>query len=111
MKMDWIKNLKPGDKVAVKWSTIHGESYSVKAVKKITPGGKVRLEDGKLFNANGSRVGEKFDWGNSTSIVPYDQKVKDHFKVNRALSVINETDFKKLGLAKLEKIIEIIEGE
>jgi len=109
--MDWIKNLKPGDRVAVEWSTIGGVSYKIKTVKKLTPGGKVRLESGELFDTRGSLVGEKFSWGRTTSIVPYDQIVKDHLKKRRALSTINETNFEKLELQKLENIIKIIEGE
>lgn len=108
---EWITSLKPGDKVAVERNTIHGKSYSIKDVKKITPGGKVRLENEKLCNSDGSVVGGKIDRGNSTKIVPYDQKVKEHFRKNRVLHAISETNFQKLELGKLEAILKIIEGE
>ena len=108
---DWIKSLKPGDKVAVESSTIHGKSYSIKTVKNTTKGGKARLENGELYNLNGSLVGEKFSWGNSTRIVQYDQMVKDHFRKVKAVRVINDTNFSKLEISKLARIVDIIEGE
>ena len=63
----WIKTLKPGDRVAVKKYYIGELIYRIGVVKKVTVAGRIRLENGKLFDKFGQG---SHTLGHSVDIVP-----------------------------------------
>lgn len=60
-ELKFLKLLKPGDKVIIKSSTGgFSHSFNVGFVKKITPKGRIRIENGNLFKDGICRVGDYF---------------------------------------------------
>ena len=104
---NWINSLKEGDKVAVRINNYgQGEYYVIKTIKRITPTGKIRLDDNELYNSNGYKSGDEYS--NGTWIIPVTDKIMRNIKRRRLLYKVSNFDFKMLTLEKLENIIEII---
>lgn len=84
---EWLKSLKPGDKVASRvvlgyvWSdsnSVYNDTYEILEVKKITPKGYIRLSNNILLSENGTY--HKYDtWYHSTSynIEPITKEILD----------------------------------
>lgn len=75
---EWTKNLKPGDKVYVQSGYI-GEYLKIHTVKNITPKGKVRLDNGKLFTDGFRRVE---GYASNEFLVKWTQELEDRIKFN-----------------------------
>lgn len=104
--MDWIKNLKPGDKVAIKQNYFGETLYHIETVRNITKAGKVRLEDNTLYDRAGRGHHEL---GQSWDIVQITDSVLLSRKKRGLVNRLRKTDFSKVGLSKLERILKIIE--
>lgn len=106
---EWLKGLKEGDEVAYDTVRYGGErNYVIKTVKKITPTGKIRLDDGTLFDENGEHRSGSGWYRTYYRLVPLDQDVKDSIRRNQLLYELGNVDFKKFPLDKLEEIMKII---
>ena len=59
--MGWLKDLKPGDEIAVDNSNHwRRNSYEIRKVAKITPSGRIKLDDGRQFQPDGKEIGEAY---------------------------------------------------
>ncbi len=78
-RIEWVKTLKEGDLVCYKASYGIGREtfYRTKKVKKVTPTGMVRLDDGSLWSSEGKAKGE-----GSYGVVlqPYTQEIEEYMK-------------------------------
>jgi len=69
-KQEWIKTLKVGDEVAIRsYQRWGGSPYSLTMINKITPTGRLKLDNGLEFNADGSMRGGD-TWTISSDIEP-----------------------------------------
>jgi hypothetical protein len=59
--MEWLKNVKVGDEIVVDYSsTWNRYSYRIHKVEKITPTGRIKLDDGTQYQADGRKIGESY---------------------------------------------------
>jgi hypothetical protein len=96
----WIKELKKGDKLYYKnrWSAIN-----IVVVDKITPTGKIRLENGNLTDSKGYlKSGSVWDGGNW--LKPISQEILDEIKQRNIAGKLKNFDFSKLDLNTLVAI-------
>lgn len=94
--------MKAGDEATVfLGSRIRG----IYRVDKVTPTGLVKIGD-VVFNKDGSRRGDN-SWL-SESIAPTTQEHRDELIRRRRVSEIEKTDFNKLTLDELSRIIDVI---
>ncbi len=107
---DWIKELKPGDKVALRELHNFGglTVYKIGTVKRITAGGKVRLENGMLCDNIGYVNHESFATP-TYSIVPLTDEIREVIYRKRIVSKVKSIEFSVLKLGQLERILKIIE--
>lgn len=87
-RMEALKNLKAGDKAAIRYCTAGGDSYRVVAIEKVTPTGIIKA-DGYQFNRDGDRRGGQSAW-TSTYLVPYDAEVKAALRTRKARGLLRE---------------------
>ena len=105
----WIKTLKPGDKVAVKQNDYGTITYSIQTVKRVTPTGKVRLENDSTLYASDGRG--RHDGGHSFDIVQLSDEIKESILKRRIVNKLKKVDFSAFELGKLRNVLKIIEGE
>ena len=58
--MEWLKNVKAGDKIAVDLSSRWNSGYMIHKVEKITPTDRIKLDDGTQYQADGKKIGESY---------------------------------------------------
>ncbi|MEK5060893.1 MULTISPECIES: hypothetical protein [unclassified Paenibacillus] len=105
----WLKGLKEGDEVAYNTVRYGGDkSYAIHKVKRVTPTGKIRLDNDLLFDNRGDhRSGEGW-FTTRYYLQPVTQEVKDANRRRNLLYEISGTDFRKLPLDKLEIVMKAI---
>ena len=84
-RKEWISNLKEGNKVANEhYNTWRGSYYQIYTVKKITPTGKIRLDNGVLLNSNG-RYYNRDVWGSGEdyNIEPVTDEILNSIKTRK----------------------------
>lgn len=103
-RKEWISNLKEGDKVANEHynSWRGGSYYKIYTVKKITPTGKIRLDNGVLLNQNGKYYNRDV-WGSGEdyNIEPVTDEILNSIKtrkIKNKLSSNIESIFKDYNL-------------
>ena len=109
MSDEWINKLKAGDKVYVKSSGLGSTTrHNLTTVKKITPKGYVRTEDGSLFR-NGTCKTSEWSW---VDLAQWTQEIEDKLKAkahfNQLAHSINAVDARTLTLEQVQKIFDII---
>ena len=117
-RKEWLSSLKEGDKV---YNIVYSYSYlsGIKeyTIKKITPTGKIRLDDGTLCEPDG--VYSKFDRWQSVRIEirPWDEKVEQAAQEikakntwNKCKDIIGDLKLSELKLEPLLKIKDILES-
>ena len=119
-RKEWLSNLKEGDKVANEHydSWRGGSYYQIYIVKKITPTGKIRLDNGVLLDSNG-RYYNRDVWGGGEDydIEPVTEEILNSIKtreIKNKLSSNIESIFKDynlmgMNLEDLETINNILE--
>jgi len=105
--VDWLKSLKPGDKVC--YIRRRDTVYTIDKVKKMTPTGIVRLESGLSTDKEGYHKSSNA-WGCSFTIRPITQNVLDEIDRHKAINRLREFNLHSLSKEQLERIVEIIEG-
>lgn len=109
MSDEWIKKLKAGDKVYILGSGLDSiKQYSLTTVKKITPKGHVRTENGSLFR-NGTYKTGGWSW---VDLVQWTQELEDKLKAeahfNQLAHSINAIDARTLTPEQVQKIYDVI---
>lgn len=84
--MEWFKNLKPGDEVAYNRGKYGSIDYTITKVKKITPTGQVKTEDGLTFRNGECRV----DRFTSYILEPATKEVKEIRRRKLMIKVIQK---------------------
>lgn len=85
-RKEWISNLKEGDKVANEHynSWRGGSYYQIYTVKKITPTGKIRLDNGVLLNQNGKYYNrDVWGGGEDYNIEPVTEEILNSIKTRK----------------------------
>lgn len=60
---EWLQDMNVGDKIAVqKGNHIYGYYYDIRKIVKITPSGRIELDDGSKFMSNGKEIGESYSY-------------------------------------------------
>jgi hypothetical protein len=105
---DVMKNLKIGDNVAISGYY----SMALGKVKKITPTGRIELENGHKYDNTGRLMGNHFHRSTIVSMEEYntymEKKEKENHKKDLIHKIVNR-DFTYLSIDKLEKILKVIE--
>ena len=118
-RREWLSNLKEGDKVANEYynSWRGGSYYQIYTVKKITPTGKIRLDNGVLLNSNG-RYYPRDVWGsNSYDIEPVTDEILEAIRIRKLKiklssnieSIFKDYNLMGMSLEDLETINNILE--
>ena len=118
-RREWLSNLKEGNKVANEhYNTWRGGSYyQIYTVKKITPTGKIRLDNGVLLNSNG-RYYPRDVWGsNSYNIEPVTDEILNSIKTRKIKnklcsnieSIFKDYNLMGMNIEDLETISNILE--
>lgn len=104
----WVKSLQPGDYVAVRdrWQP----SYTIYQVHAVTPSGRIRVRVGESavweFGTNGWLRGQG-PWDQSR-IEPVTQAVKDANRRVHLRERIGKTDWSRVPLPVLEKVVALL---
>lgn len=109
---EWIKELKPGDKVYVKTGGILNKDVLIlTTVKRITPVRNVKTERGSLFRNGRHRI----DSWNTEYLRQWTQELEDKLKArahfNQLAHSINANDARTLTPEQVQKIYDIIKNE
>ena len=118
-RREWLSNLKEEDKVANEhYNTWRGGSYyEIYTVKKITPTGKIRLDNGVLLNSNGRYYPRDVWNSNSYDIEPVTEEILNSIKTRKIKNKLSSNiesifkDYNLMGMSieDLEAINNILE--
>ena len=108
MSDEWRNKLKAGDKVYTKTSGVGRDILNLTTVKRVTPAGNIKTEDGSLFR-NGSH---KIDSWNHEYLREWTQELEDKLKAkahfNQLAHSINAVDARTLTPDQVQRIFDII---
>lgn len=118
-RREWLSNLKSGDQVANEHynSWRGGSYYQIYTVKKITPTGKIRLDNGVLLNSNGRYYPRDVWNSNSYDIEPVTDEILNSIKTRKIKNKLSSNiesifkDYNLMGMSveDLEAINNILE--
>ncbi len=109
---DWLKDLKPGHKVAYDSGTYGRIKYNIVTVEKITPSGIIKTSDGNSWTKEGRQKGIKASsWETPHHLKPLTQEIRNIVEKETAVQYLSKMDFKKLPLDALRHIVGVIEME
>lgn len=101
-KQEWIKTLKVGDEVAIRsYHRLGGCPYAIATINKITLTGRLKLDNGEEFNADGSLRGGD-SWRITSNIEPITDEVLNIIYKYRLVSSVE----KGLGRLKWQAVEE-----
>ena len=103
---DWLKSLKPGDKVVIE--TITG-GYVLRKVDRITKTQIVLDNCQKFYISSGIIVGGYFY--HKTSIIPVTAEIKEIVEKSTLIYRIKKSDINGLSIESLKNILSIIDNE
>ena len=104
-RSDWLKSLKPGDKVAIE--TITG-GYVLRKVSRLTKTQIVLDNLQKFYISSGQLVGGSYY--RSTSIIPVTAEMKEKVERSALIYRIKKSDIRALKTSALIEILSIIES-
>ena len=118
-RKEWLSNLKEGDKVTNEhYNTWRGGSYyQIYTVKKITPTGKIRLDNGVLLNSNGRYYPRDVWNSNGYDIEPVTDEILNSIKTRKIKnklcsnieSIFKDYNLMGMSIEDLETINNILE--
>lgn len=119
-RREWLSNLKEGNKVANEHynSWRGGSYYQIYTVKKITPTGKIRLDNGVLLNQNGKYYNrDVWGGGEDYNIEPVTDEILNSIKTRKIKNKLSSNiesifkDYNLMGMSvdDLETINNILE--
>ena len=103
---EWLKSLKPGDKVAIE--TING-GYVFRTVVRLTKTQIVLDNSQKFYISSGLSVGGSFY--HKTSIIPITAEMKETLEKYRLIKIIKKYDLSLLNTSSLMEILFIMRNE
>ena len=103
---EWLKSLKPGDKVAIE--TING-GYVLRKVSRLTKTQIVLDNSQKFYISSGLIVGGSHY--RSTRIIPVTAEIKEKAERSALIYRIKKSDIRSLKTSALIEILSIIESE
>ena len=103
---DWLKSLKPGDKVAIE--TITG-GHVLRKVARLTKTQIVLDNSQKFYISSGLIVGGSFY--HKTSIIPITAEMKETLEKYRLIKIIKKYDLTLLNTSSLMEILFIMRNE
>ena len=103
---DWLKSLKPGDKVAIE--TITG-GHVLRKVARLTKTQIVLDNSQKFYISSGLIVGGSFY--HKTSIIPITAEMKETLEKYRLIKIIKKYDLSLLNTSSLMEILFIMRNE
>jgi len=103
---DWLKSLKPGDKVAIETITV---GYVFRKVARLTKTQIVLDNSQKFYISSGLIVGGSFY--HKTSIIPITAEMKETLEKYRLIKIIKKYDLTLLNTSSLMEILFIMRNE
>ena len=107
---DFLKDLKPGDKVIVR--RVYGAR--VDTIEHITPTGQIKVKGDTYRFKNGERMGRGM-WDKIVYLEPWseaaEQKIKEEQRRAHMADYLNTLKFDFFSYTKLTKIMEIVEAK
>ena len=103
---DWLKSLKPGDKVAIETITA---GYVFRKVARLTKTQIVLDNSQKFYISSGLIVGGSFY--HKTSIIPITAEMKETLEKYRLIKIIKKYDLTLLNTSSLMEILFIMRNE
>lgn len=119
-RREWLSNLKEGNKVANEHynSWRGGSYYQIYTVKKITPTGKIRLDNGVLLNQNGKYYNrDVWGGGEDYNIEPVTDEILEAIRIRKLKiklssnieSIFKDYNLMGMSIEDLEAINNILE--
>ncbi len=105
--IDWLKSLKPGDKVAVE--TITG-GYVFRKIARLTKTQIVLDNCQKFYISSGLIVGGSAFF-RRTRIMPVDAEIKEAIEKSTLIHKISKSHLHSISIETLREILSIIESE
>lgn len=104
-RTEWLKTLKPGDKVVIK----HYSDYRIVTIEKITPTGRIVTSDKSRWDERGFATGQSWP---THHLVPITPAILDNIARKRYITVITTySNLEKLSTESLKAIHDIIKGK
>jgi hypothetical protein len=110
-----LYGLKAGDLVAVtnySWSGMNNKSMTVQPIKKVLPSGRIRLENGKLFDKTGREVGVDHHAEFLDTMEEYNawENARQEKAAKRRMISKIEEKINEMSIDQLAKMVEIMEA-
>jgi len=102
----WLKSLKPGDKIA--YGPRFVSYYNFAKVKKITPKGAIRLDNGDLIDSTSGIRKISDTWDDNYRIVPITQGILDINERYNLVVCLSKQKWEYCTLEEMRKIKEIL---
>lgn len=103
----WLTGLKPGDQVVVNGGMRHNR-YTFHKVAKITPTGRINLDNGQVFKSNGHALKDPGKWSFRDVLLEPTQEIRDKLRKERLAFELSHYKFEALSLDQLERIKAIV---
>ena len=108
---DWIKNLKPGDRVAVTIGHFHGSEGQIYPVVNTTPSGRITVQIGAskvVFNPNGRERGDSRGWRVAQLTPELEAAIREREERSRLLRTLESTRWRDLPLETLRAVAALL---
>lgn len=112
MNVDEIRNVHVGDQIAYTFPSSIRSHMTLGVVKKITPTGRIRLENGMIFGADGREITSDMRSAYLVTMHEYTawkSEVNRKNRINAVIAEIND-DMVHMELEELEHILCEIKG-
>ena len=101
---DWLKDVKPGDRVIVS----HHWSNAIGTVDRLTNTQIILKGGGRYRKKDGWRVGDRSSYGSTHLVQPTEQRIRD-IKHTNAAKKLENTKWKPYPLETLQRVLEILD--
>lgn len=106
-EQEWLDALKPGDEVAMAVGGYGlGRGFNLRRVERRTDSGRIILDTGTVFNANGNERGGRRWLREPTAELKSELDTND--RTNKALGRLNQVRWRELPLETLEAICALL---
>jgi hypothetical protein len=104
--LEWFKKLKVGDDVVIDLSSMwNKDDYKLCKVEKITPTGRVKLNDGSQYQPDGKKIGESYCY----PLMQVTQEILDAVERRRLMYQLKFDKFE--GLLSIERLKILLEWQ
>lgn len=102
---EWVKTLKVGDEVAMENSRFSYCKWLIYKIVKVTPTGRLNLDNGLVINKDGSIRGDSYS--NYSRIYKVTDEIMKHIWRSKAEIMVSKIDARKLSDEEIMTMLDI----